>query len=264
MSELQTYTKIPNVILENLLKLSLNGTQYRIILTIIRFTYGFNRDSHSLSETFLANATGIHKKQIQRELNDLINEKVLVVEQEATFTTSRIIKLNDDFNSYLVAKKLPPNQKDTHTGNELVPSPGSELAPQEIKPLKKQLKKNTYSQDELEILEFWNSKGIINHNQTEEMQKHIHNAIKKYGKESIIASISNYATVYHDNYFYNHIWRLDKFLKQANGISNFSEDGQTWLNYINRGVKGNEGLTSNGNESESNTSQYARAFDKAL
>ena len=129
MAEQQGYTKLPNDTIENLAKLPLNGTQFRIILVVIRYTLGFQRGEHSLSETFLANATGIHKKQIQRELNELISFNILTVEQAATFKTSRVIKLNRDAESHQVTKKLPPNKKDTHTGSGLVPSPGSELVP---------------------------------------------------------------------------------------------------------------------------------------
>jgi hypothetical protein len=39
-----------------------------------RYTYGFNRKQHELSQNFIAEATGLHKKQIQRELNNLIKE----------------------------------------------------------------------------------------------------------------------------------------------------------------------------------------------
>jgi len=134
------YTPVANEIIEQLVKLPLNGTQLRIILVVWRYTYGFSRKEHELSVSFLANATGIHKKQIQRELKELIQLKIIYIAKEATFSSSRIIGFNKDYDSYLVTKKLPDSVKDTHTGSELVPSPGSELAPQDKQVYKTNIK----------------------------------------------------------------------------------------------------------------------------
>jgi phage replication O-like protein O len=136
------YTRIANIILDVLALQPFNGTQWRIVCIVWRYTYGFSRKNHSLSESFIANATGIHKKQIQREMNVLINYGVLRVVKEASFTTPRIIQFNKNFDDWVVTKKLPPNKKDTHTGSELVTSTGSELVTQDKKDLKKILKKD--------------------------------------------------------------------------------------------------------------------------
>ena len=137
------YTPIANEILENIAKYPLNGTQHRIIDVVWRYTYGFNRKEHGLSETFISNATNIHRKQIQRELNELISCNMICVMKNATFSASRILAFNKDYSQWVVANKfpgsktedtsnkLPGSQLDTHTGSEIVPSPGSGLAPQE-------------------------------------------------------------------------------------------------------------------------------------
>jgi len=125
------YTPIANEILEKIAIQPLNGTQFRILLVVWRYTYGYSRKEHELSETFISRATSIHKKQIQRELMELINFRIITVEKQPTFNSSRIISFNKDYDSWEVTKKLPANKKDTQTGNELAPSTGSELAPQE-------------------------------------------------------------------------------------------------------------------------------------
>lgn len=128
------YTRIANQILEALAITNLNGTQRRILDVVFRQTYGYQRKNHDLSITFIANATNIHKKQVQRELTVLIERKIITVVTEATFNKSRIIAFNKNYNEWLdsgeVTKKLPPKEKDTHTGNGLAPSTGSELATQ--------------------------------------------------------------------------------------------------------------------------------------
>lgn len=127
------YTKIAHEILETLAKTPLNGTQRRIIDVVFRYTYGYHKKEHELSESFISNATEIHKQQIKRELKALIDYKILKVTREATFSNSRIMQFNKNYEQWVVAKKIPPNKLDTRElnrskgGSELDTTPGSEL-----------------------------------------------------------------------------------------------------------------------------------------
>lgn len=125
------YTRIANEILEAIARFPINATQFRILMVIWRYTYGFNRKSSELSQSFIAEATGLHKKQVQRELNALIKMNIIKVEKEASFSSPRVLKFNKYYQSWEGANQLPPSETDTHTGSELVPSPGSELVTQE-------------------------------------------------------------------------------------------------------------------------------------
>lgn len=145
------FTKIDNDLLEKVAQSKFNGTQYRILLTVWRNTYGWNQKEKDMSLTFLSKATNIHKKQIEREINALIEMNVIMVVKEATFNSSRIISFNEDFTSWnvdskqesgQVTKKQTLNETEEWTGNELATSTVSELATQERKNLKKELKKD--------------------------------------------------------------------------------------------------------------------------
>lgn len=125
------YTRIANEILEAIARFPINATQFRILMVIWRYTYGFNRKSSELSQSFIAEATGLHKKQVQRELNALIKMNIIKVEKEASFSSPRVLKFNKYYQSWEGANQLPPSETDTHTGSELVASPGSELVTQE-------------------------------------------------------------------------------------------------------------------------------------
>ncbi len=125
------YTRIANEILEAIARFPINATQFRILTVIWRYTYGFNRKSSELSQSFIAEATGLHKKQVQRELNALIKMNIIKVEKEASFSSPRVLKFNKYYQSWEGANQLPPSETDTHTGSELVTSPGSELVTQE-------------------------------------------------------------------------------------------------------------------------------------
>ena len=95
------YTPIANEILEQIIKLKLNGTQFRIVMAVWRYTYGYNRKEHNISETFLANAMNTHKAQIAREIKVLIDKKIILVIKESTSTTAKIIAFNKNYDEWV-------------------------------------------------------------------------------------------------------------------------------------------------------------------
>jgi phage replication O-like protein O len=94
------YTAIANEILEQIARVKLSPTQYRIIFIVWRYTYGFNRKEHNLSLGFLSKATGCDKRQIQRELKNL--EEMKVIKQNVTNGKSRIIRFNKHYDTWVV------------------------------------------------------------------------------------------------------------------------------------------------------------------
>jgi phage replication O-like protein O len=147
----KTFTKVENELIEALGKTNfkLNGTQFRIIQVVLRYTNGFSREAHSISESFLSNATGINKRQIRRELVSLIESNIIRVTKEPTFSSSREISLNENYLEWganeliniQMAKKSTGDELDHSTGDELDHSTGDELDPQERNILKKNIKK---------------------------------------------------------------------------------------------------------------------------
>jgi phage replication O-like protein O len=163
------YTAIANGIMDVLAKTPLNGTQRRILDVIFRYTYGFNRKEHELSESFIAKATGINKRQIQRELSELLRLNIVTIAKEATWTESRKLKFNKYHQSWQVTKKTPPDELDTHTVDELDTSTGDELDTQEI-----QIKDNIK-----DIYEYYISLDLVKHRTfTEDIKKSIVSAMK--------------------------------------------------------------------------------------
>jgi phage replication O-like protein O len=160
------FTRISNELMEIIPLYKFNGTQLRLLLVLIRYTYGFNRKECELSLSFLSKATEIHKEQVKRELKELINHEVVLVTKEASFNTTRVLGLNKDYekwtvkksdlNSTQVANKLPGSGLATHTGSGLATSPGSELDPQERKIFKDNIKeiKEEQSKDEEDPTKF--------------------------------------------------------------------------------------------------------------
>lgn len=87
----------------------------------------------------------------------------------------------------------------------------------------------------LNIYSHFNSKNIIVHRQlNSKISSAITKALKYYSYEEIISAIDNYAEIYHSDFYYEHKWSLDKFLKQDNGISRFTDEGDIWNSYLSK------------------------------
>ena len=157
MADVQTengYTRIANELLEAITRYKFNGTQLKIVMAVIRYTYGFSRKDAELSLVYLSNATGVDKRNLRREINILIADKVLTVTKEATFTQSRMFRINKDYEEWELNNPqweniptggettLPPEGELAHSPEgEITHSPGGELTPQERK-INKALKKD--------------------------------------------------------------------------------------------------------------------------
>lgn len=95
-----SYTPIPNELTEQLYTMRFNGTQFRLILAVIRYTYGFHCHKNFLSESFIAEATGINKVNVSQELNKLIENNVITVVTERTNLKPRELSINLNFEQW--------------------------------------------------------------------------------------------------------------------------------------------------------------------
>jgi len=191
------YTKIANELLEVLARTPLNGTQWRILLAVFRYTYGFNRKEAELSEGYIAKVTGIHRKQISRELNVLIEKKLLLVKREATFNSSRVLAFNKNYDSWVVStktltgnKNTPANESVGSTGSGLVDTTGSGLVTQEINNTNKKINKMSIDDFFEKIWSLYprkRGKGKISKTQKEKLYKigidELTRAINRYKQE---------------------------------------------------------------------------------
>lgn len=95
--DMENFTKIPNDLLERLGAADLNGTELKVALCILRFTFGFQRDSCPLSATFIsrwANCGVRNTKKAIRRLREVGLIEVLNPDQrgstlEITFCQSQ-------------------------------------------------------------------------------------------------------------------------------------------------------------------------------
>lgn len=95
------YTSIANELLEQLYRRLFSSSQLKILLLVIRFTYGFNRKTAALSNTFIAAGTGMHEITVSKEVGTLLRDNVLKLHKKPTFHNSRVIGINKDYESWL-------------------------------------------------------------------------------------------------------------------------------------------------------------------
>jgi len=94
------YTPIANELMEHIYKTNFTSTEFKIVLLVSRFTYGFSRSEHDFSLTFISNAINISKRYVSTSVLKLIEDKILIVVSEHTMTVSRTIKLNKDYDQW--------------------------------------------------------------------------------------------------------------------------------------------------------------------
>lgn len=171
------YTRIANEILEQTSKAKFNATQLKILLTIWRYTYGFNRKEHSFALTFLSEATGSHKSQLKKEVDKLIEYNVINVRKEATFNSARVLSLNKDYSKWQclqVVNSSTVSESTTSTVSESTYSGVSESTYQERK-----VKDNTKEKDFKSVFDYYLELNLIKHRAyTKDMQKAITKACK--------------------------------------------------------------------------------------
>jgi phage replication O-like protein O len=121
------YTPIAHEILEAVARYPLNGTQIKILLVIWRYTFGFNRKEHQLSESFIAKATGTSKRYISSELNRLIDLKIIRLIFPATYTKPKTIAFNKNYEQWAHSGTIVQQVKNTSTVEQNFNTPVEEL-----------------------------------------------------------------------------------------------------------------------------------------
>lgn len=139
------YTRIANELLEAVFHADFNGAQIRVLLCLIRNTYGYGRKECEFSNSFVAKGTGLNKKSVAAVVNSLQEGKVITVTQQSTYTTPKKVKLNKCIREW---SSLPPQWKTSPTGADIttgtvedVPTgTGEDVPTQKRKNLKKEYK----------------------------------------------------------------------------------------------------------------------------
>ncbi|MHB1151868.1 MAG: replication protein [Eubacteriales bacterium] len=123
------YTPIANEFLEKIYGEAFTSSELRIFLTVLRFTYGLSRKTHKMSGSFIAKATGLNARATARVLKDLIRKNVILETAKNSYTESREIGLNKNYEAWSMysGRYTPDSTQCTAAGGGYVPSKGEEV-----------------------------------------------------------------------------------------------------------------------------------------
>ena len=143
------YTRVANELLEAVYKTDFTATELKILLFVMRFTFGFSKKSHQFSLTFISKGIGISKRYASNSVGKLINDNILKVIKEHTDTESRIVQLNKNYDKWMnrtavqLVKQSMTGEAEYDTTDELEFKPTVEPHfHQDKQTLKKPLKKD--------------------------------------------------------------------------------------------------------------------------
>lgn len=87
------YLKIANELFEALIQAKLNGSEYSVVLWIIRKTYGFNKKKDLISLTQFQKGTSLTRATVIKTIKNLVYKKIITKE-------NGVYGLNKDFSSW--------------------------------------------------------------------------------------------------------------------------------------------------------------------
>lgn len=146
----ELFTQFENTLLEKLTLAELSGSDFRVVLVILRKTSGFNKNADWISYTQFEKFTGLTRKSVSKSLARLINAKILLVTNREPLH----YKINPNTDNWVVTKRKLVT-KCTPTSYQMVTQVVTKR-----KHTKETITKETITkehvQESKEFLEFWN------------------------------------------------------------------------------------------------------------
>lgn len=241
------YTSIANEILDNLCKLSLNGTELKVIICIFRYTFGFHRKSHKLSASFIAKWGECDLSSVKRALKRLQERKIVVCVNPEKKGVTAELAFNKNYEQWVTggenatSSKIATSSKNaTGLVAELLLEPVAELPPKKIKIENKNIKEKYYD-DFFEKIwkEYPKKKGksAVSKKAKKELYEEgesvVLEAIKAY-KAEIEENRTEEKYILHGSTFFNGRWRdYIKELKPEPEIEKPPEEPEQSIDYSN-------------------------------
>ena len=214
------YTSIAYEILDNLCKLSLNGTELKVVICIFRYTFGFRRKSHKLSASFISRYGNCELSSVKRALKRLQEKKIVVcVNPEKKGVTAELM-FNKNYEQWATSSKKATSSEITTSSKtatrpvaELTPEPVAELTPKKIKKEKQNINKNIYD-DFFEKVWKPYPRKLGKSSVTQKAKKELYEA----GENVVLGAVNSYMAeiqengtaekyILHGSTFFNGRWR---------------------------------------------------------
>ncbi len=109
------FTKFPNELLEKLMTADLSAREYRVLLSVIRYTLGFHTEGgEPFSVSTLCKMTGMLRPNVSKAIKSLIDRNILLECIEPGFNSARVLAINLEISEWK-AKKLTVSNSLTPT-----------------------------------------------------------------------------------------------------------------------------------------------------
>jgi phage replication O-like protein O len=118
------YTRLANELLDELVMADLTKHQYKVMLAVIRKTYGFNKPVDRISDSQIAEATGLLRHKVNKAKQSLLAMKLLV----KTGTKIGVNKVVSDWNLTCTQN----GHSVPETGTKTVPETGTGNYPKRV------------------------------------------------------------------------------------------------------------------------------------
>ena len=102
------HTRIANEVLEALMKTKLTGTQWDLVMAVVRKTWGYQHKEDFISLTQFKKLTGRNRSLIGRELSVLQDRNILKQIKKSTFGKSAKWQFNKDWESWVSSRGDSP------------------------------------------------------------------------------------------------------------------------------------------------------------
>ena len=125
MGEGKGFTKFPNELLEKLMCADLTAREFKIVLSVVRYTLGYHIEGgEHFSVSRICEITGINRSDIAKALNKLIERKMIVEFTRPDFSSGRVIAINLAINEWNIKAPTVGKTPTPTVGKSLTPTVG--------------------------------------------------------------------------------------------------------------------------------------------
>ncbi len=195
------YTKIANELLEAICRLNISGNEMRILLYIIRRTYGFNRSYAEIPLSDIALAVGMRNEHVSKALKKLSGKRIIELHANKG-VKPQTISIMKDYQKWIVENcaslLLPKSATVAKNGNPTIAKNGNPTIAENGNTTIAKNGNPTYKENNKEIIKesFKYNKTAYGRNEKVLLKtKEYDKLINDYGKETVeryIERMDNY------------------------------------------------------------------------
>lgn len=123
------FTPVSNELLEQLIVRVKTMRELKILLTVIRYTYGFNKKESVLSVRYISRKTGILFNHVSETISNMVANNILTCRENPQPGGGRIIALQKDYEKWKT--KVYSKRNGSSLGNHEVTAMVTEVIPKE-------------------------------------------------------------------------------------------------------------------------------------